>query len=129
MSEAHLTQRAMGAPERKFWGARPLLSGSLAGYRGRLISEVWADGFVCLAMDDPTLLQSAVAGIHQCRPLTGSAYGLPTDGVLLDGPRGGFLGRVIVEFWTGMPPVVAAEGSDTALLLRLTEARLVELAN
>lgn len=54
--------------DRNVWMGKPLLPGSDASYRGTIRSEVWADGFVCVAMTDPRLIAPALAALHDGCP-------------------------------------------------------------
>jgi hypothetical protein len=91
------------------------------------MSEVWADGFVCLAMSDQQLTGPALVGLQSSTVLTTASQPLPNDPAMMARPGVEFLGRVIVEFWVGRPAVVAAIGSDKARLVALTTERLNQL--
>lgn len=114
--------------EQNLWAGVGILSSPSAGaYRGTLRSEVWADGFVCVSMTDPRLIAPALAILKDSQPLSGTERELLGYPMMMNRPSERFLGRVIVDFWTGSAPHVAAIGSDRALLVSLTEQSLKQL--
>ncbi|MGH2867917.1 MAG: hypothetical protein ACRDNK_10175 [Solirubrobacteraceae bacterium] len=115
--------------EKNLWTGGALLSGPTGdAYRGTLRSEVWADGFVCVSMTDPRLIGPALAILKGSQPVTRTTRELPGHPMMMHRPTQPFLGRVIVEFWTGSSPRVAAIGSDSGRLIALTEQSLKQLA-
>src|ERR1700680_1126259 len=90
--------------DRNVWMGKPLLPGSDAGYRGTIRSEVWADGFVCVAMTDPRLIAPALAALHDAMPSTTTVRELSAQPLMMDRPTAAFLGRVVIEFWVGGAP-------------------------
>lgn len=129
MSGAQTTRReGLSAEEAKIWADAPLLVAPSV-FRGRLLSESWSDGFVALVFDDPSFVRQALVALQDWAPTKATGLGLPPEGVLVDGPREGFLGRVIVEFSEGgAPPTLAADGEDPGTLGSMTLSRLRQLA-
>lgn len=115
---------SLSSSERHLWGRSPLSGRKDTGYGGDLFSEVWGDGFVCIAMSDPRIAGPALAALGGSSPVTSLNHDLPGAPVMMDRPGEEFLGRVVVEFWTGKTPVVGAFGSDIGRVIDFTEARL-----
>jgi hypothetical protein len=124
-TEGKKVTRAMSAAEETLWSGKPLLASASAS--GNVISEVWTDGFVCLAMSDARLISPALAALKDSKPLDRAKVALPDQPVMMDRADARFLGRVVIEFRTGSAPMVAAIGPDTTKLLHFTGQRLKQI--
>jgi len=126
------SQRELSPAERSFWGAAALVTTpghETTSTAGHIRAEVWADGFVCLCMSDPSLIAPALATLTGARPVTRPTADLPTDPVMMEHSGSAFLGRVTIEFSRrGEAPVVGAFGSESGELVRLTADRLKQIA-
>ena len=114
----------MSQEERNLWALAPVLTTQESGYRGQIFTEVWADGFVCVAMSDPRLVGPALAALQGPVPVTHSTRSIPASPVMMDRSEAPFLGRTIVEFRVDQAPVVGTVGADSGRLLELTRAML-----
>jgi len=113
----------MSQQERNLWANAPVLTTSGAGYRGHVFAEVWADGFVCVAMSDPRLAGHALAALHGPAQVSETVRSIPASPVMTE-REAPFLGRAIIEFFTDQAPVVGAIGAEPGRLLELTRAQL-----
>ena len=124
----------MDEAERRVWSAQPLLASAGTSYSGRIVSEVWADGYVCLAMDDPSLIGPALLALPGSRSGTIAGGVLPADSSMMPGRTDAsgapvaFLGRVVVELWSDRPPSVSTSGAEAPRLLSATIERLKQVA-
>ncbi len=121
-------RRSMTDAERGFWGEAPVMRGHDVAYSGHLRAEVWADGLVCLSMSDARFIGPALAALMDPSSLNTVERPLPDGPVMMDRPGVEFLGRAVVDFWTGRPPVAGTIGADSGRLVSLTTERLKQIS-
>ena len=115
-------------PERQLWGGGVL--GDPAGevFTSHLVAEVWQDGFVCLAMsgsETPSAFSALLASRNDfpTRPL------VPADSVMMGGrTEVPFLGRLVLELYSGGSTAAVIEGADTGAIYSATISRVRQVA-
>lgn len=113
--------------ERNLWRASPLLGQHGGQYVGHLFTEVWSDGFVCVATTDRNFIPAAAAALATADPNTELSSPIPAGADMMDRPGVTFLGRAIVEFWSNRPPVASASGTDVPQIIELSRTRLEQV--
>lgn len=111
-------------PERDLWLGGMLKRPSGTFLVAHLISEVWDDGFTCLGMSgtlDPASFQPLLA--RNSDPPKVDL--MPTESVMMAGrPGGKFLGRVVLELYSGGASAAVIQGTDAGAIYQATAARL-----
>lgn len=113
--------------EQPLWANRPVLPASHGEFAGRVFAEVWADGTTRVVTTDRSLIRLAGSALQNASPILANQAVGPTSPVTGRHGSTDFLGRVIIEVWSG-GAAVAFMGSDEHATRQHAIKRLQELS-
>jgi hypothetical protein len=91
--------------------------------------EVWSDGNCWVMASDPALYGPAFVALDDEPAIHSAESYIPSSPIMSQNAGNQFLGRVVIEFWKGINPLVATIGTDEGLIAQHARRRLRQMVS